>query len=139
MATQNLALVGVANNTAALVTYTHRACDGNNVQYVGTNASDSLAAPRIIDVKLDVKAPGVTGNDRATVSIKRTVLDTDNLPHTGSATIGLSIPRVSQWTQEETVSLLKQIADYLAGVSATVSGQTDTSGFPAKWAEMLIP
>lgn len=139
MATQNLALVGVANNTATLVTYTHRACDGNNVQYVGTNASDSLAAPRIIDVKLDVKAPGVTGNDRASVSIKRTVLDTDNLPHTGSATVSLSIPRVSQWTKEETVSLLKQAADYLAGVSATVSGQTDTSGFPAKWAEMLIP
>lgn len=139
MATQNLALVGVVSNTATLVTYTHRACDGNNVQYVGTNASDSLAAPRIIDVKLDVKAPGVTGNDRASVSIKRTVLDTDNLPHTGSVTVSLSIPRVSQWTKEETVSLLKQAADYLAGVSATVSGQTDTSGFPAKWAEMLIP
>lgn len=139
MATQNLALVGVASNTATLITYTHRACDGNNVQYVGTNASDTLAAPRIIDVKLDVKAPGVTGNDRASVSIKRTVLDTDNLPHTGSVTVSLSIPRVSQWTKEETVSLLKQAADYLAGVSATVSGQTDTSGFPAKWAEMLIP
>lgn len=139
MATQNLALVGVASNTATLVTYTHRACDGNNVQYVGTNTSDSLAAPRIIDVKLDVKAPGVTGNDRASVSIKRTVLDTDNLPHTGSVTVSLSIPRVSQWTKEETVSLLKQAADYLAGVSTTVSGQTDTSGFPAKWAEMLIP
>jgi hypothetical protein len=139
MATQNLALVGVASNTAALVTYTHRACDGNNVQYVGTNADDTLAAPRIIDVKLDVKAPGLTGNDRVAVSIKRTVLDADNLPHTGSVTIQLSMPRVSQWTKENTVSLLKQMADYLGGVSATVSGQTDTSGYPAKWAEMLIP
>lgn len=139
MATQNLALVGVASNTAALVTYTHRACDGNNVQYVGTNADDTLAAPRIIDVKLDVKAPGLTGNDRVAVSIKRTVLDADNLPHTGSATIQLSMPRVSQWTKENTVSLLKQMADYLGGVSAVVSGQTDTSGYPAKWAEMLIP
>lgn len=139
MATQNLALVGVASNTAALVTYTHRACDGNNVQYVGTNADDTLAAPRIIDVKLDVKAPGLTGNDRVAVSIKRTVLDADNLPHTGSVTIQLSMPRVSQWTKENTVSLLKQMADYLGGVSAVVSGQTDTTGYPAKWAEMLIP
>lgn len=139
MATQNLALVGVANSTAALVTYTHRACDGTNVQYVGTNASDTLAAPRLIDVKLDVKAPGISGNDRVSVSLKRTKLDDDNLPHTGSVTISLSIPRVSQWTAEETISLLKQAADYLGGVSATVSGQTDTSGFPAKWAEMLIP
>lgn len=139
MATQNLALVGVANNTAALVTYTHRACDGMNVQYVGTNADDTLAAPRIIDVKLDVKPAGITGNDRVIVSIKQTVLDSDNLPHTGSATLTLSLPRVSQWAAEKTISLLTQIADYAGGASATVSGQTDTSTFPAKWAELLVP
>lgn len=139
MATQSLALVGVANNTAALVTYTHRACNGNDVQYVGTNASDTLAAPRIIDVKLDVKAPGLSGNDRVSVSIKQTVLDSDNLPHTGSVTVSVSVPRVAEWTKEHTISILKQAADYLGGASATVSGQTDTSGFPAKWAEMLIP
>lgn len=139
MATQTLALAGVANSTATAITYTHRACDGNNVQYVGTNDSDTLAAPRLIDVKLDVKAPGITGNDRVNVSIKRTVLDADNLPHTGSVSLTLSIPRVQQWKTEESVSLLKQIADYLGGVSATISGKTDTSGFPALWAEMLIP
>lgn len=139
MATQNLALTGVASSTAALITYTHRACNGKDVQYVGTNAADTLAAPRIIDVKLDVKAPGITGNDRVTVSIKQTVLDADNLPHTGSATLTLSVPRVSQWTEELSISLLKQLADYCGGVHATVSGQTDTSGFPAKWAGMLIP
>lgn len=139
MATQNLALVGVASNTATLITYTHRACNDYSVQYVGTNSGDSLAAPRIIDVKLDVKAPGVTGNDRATVSIKHTVLDSDNLPHTGSATLTLSLPRVAQFTKEYAVSLLKQMGDYLAGVSATAAGQTDTSSFPAKWADMLIP
>lgn len=139
MATQNLALVGVANNTAALVAYTHRACNGNDVQYVGVNADDTLAAPRIIDVKLDVKAPGITGNDRVAVSIKQTVLDKDNLPHTGSVTVSMSVPRVAEWSAEKTISLLKQAADYLGGASVTVSGQTDTSGFPAKWAEMLIP
>lgn len=139
MATTSLALVGVASNTATLITYTHRACDGANVQYVGTNGSDSLAAPRLIDVKLDIKNPGIAGNDRVEVSLKHTVLDADNLPHTGSVTVKLSIPRVAQWTKEFTVSLLKQAADYLAGASATVSGQTDTSGFPAKWAQGLIP
>jgi hypothetical protein len=139
MATQNLALVGVASNTAALVTYTQRACDGKDIQYVGTNTSDTLAAPRIIDVKLDVKAPGLTGNDRIEVSIKHTVLDSENLPHTGSVTVKASMPRVAQWTKELTISLLKQMADYLGGASATVSGQTDTTGFPAKWAECLIP
>jgi len=144
MATQNLALAGAAlDNTAAvvpsLVTYTHRACDGNNVQYVGTNADDTLAAPRIIDVKLDVKAPGLAGNDRVAVSIKQTVLDSDNLPHTGSVTLTLSMPRVAEWTKVKSVSLLKQIADYLGGVHAVISGQTDTTGYPAKWAVMLIP
>lgn len=139
MATSPLALVGVANSTATLVTYTKRACDGPNVQYVGINADDTLAAPRIIDVKLDVKAPGVTGNDRIEVSIKHTVLDSDNLPYTGSVTVKLSMPRVAQWTDEMTVSLLKQAADYLGGASATVSGQTVTTGFPALWAQALIP
>jgi hypothetical protein len=139
MATQNLALVGVASSTAALITYTKRACDGTDIQYVGTNGSDTLAAPRIIDVKLDVKAPGLSGNDRVEVSLKHTVLDAENLPHTGSVTVKLSMPRVAQWTTEHLVSLLKQAADYLGGASATVSGQTDTSGFPAKWAQCLIP
>jgi hypothetical protein len=139
MAASSLALVGVVSSTASLINYTKRANDGMDIQYVGTNAGDSLAAPRIIDVKLDVKAPGVTGNDRIDVSIKHTVLDADNLPHTGSVTVKLSMPRVSNWTNELTVSLLKQAADYLGGASATVSGQTDTSGFPAKWAQALIP
>jgi len=139
MATSPLALVGVVSSTAALITYTKRACDGMDLQYVGTNTGDSLAAPRLIDVKLDIKQPGVSGNDRVEVSIKHTVLDADNLPHTGSVTVKTSIPRVAQWTQEMTVSLLKQAADYLGGASATVSGQTDTSGFPAKWAQGLIP
>jgi hypothetical protein len=110
-----------------------------NAQYVGVNSDDSLAAPRIIDVKLDIKNPGLVGNDRVEVSIKHTVLDANNLPHTGSVTVKVSIPRVSEWDTDKTVSLLKQAADYLAGASATVSGQTDTTGFPAKWAEGLIP
>lgn len=139
MAASSLALVGVVSSTASLINYTKRANDGMDIQYVGTNASDTLAAPRLIDVKLDVKAPGTTGNDRIEVSIKHTVLDSDNLPHTGSVTVKLSMPRVAQWTNEFTVSLLKQAADYLGGASATVSGQTDTSGFPAKWAQALIP
>lgn len=139
MAASSLALVGVVSSTASLINYTKRANDGMDIQYVGTNNGDTLAAPRIIDVKLDVKAPGVTGNDRVDVSIKHTVLDADNLPHTGSVTVKLSMPRVSNWTNELTVSLLKQAADYLGGASATVTGQTDTSGFPAKWAQALIP
>lgn len=139
MAATSLALVGVVNSTASLIKYTHRACDGMNVQYVGNNTGDTLAAPRIIDVKLDVKAPGLAGNDRVNVSIKQTVLDSDNLPHTGSVTVSVSMPRVSEWTAEHTVSLLKQAADYLAGASASVTGQTDTSGFPALWAQALIP
>lgn len=139
MAASSLALVGAASGAASLINYTKRANDGMDIQYVGTNSGDSLAAPRIIDVKLDVKAPGVAGNDRVEVSIKHTVLDADNLPHTGSVTVKLSMPRVSNWTNELTVSLLKQMADYLGGASATVTGQTDTSGFPAKWAQALIP
>lgn len=139
MAAQNLALVGVSSNTETLVTYAQRACNGANIQYVGTNSADSLAAPRLIDVKLDVKSPGVTGNDRVTVSIKHVVLDVDNLPHTGSVTLGISMPRVAEWDREYTVSLLKQMADYLGGVSATVSGQTDTSSFPELWAQARIP
>lgn len=139
MATTSLALVGGTSAVPALVSYTKRACDNYSVQYVGTNTDDSLAAPRLIDVKLDVKSPGTIGNDRVEVSIKWTVLDSDNLPHTGSVTTKLSMPRVAQWTSAHTVSLLKQMADYLGGASATISGQTDTSGFPDSWAKALVP
>lgn len=139
MAAQTLALVGVANSTATVVEYTQRALNGSNVQYIGTNGDDSLAAPRIIDVKLDVKAPGITGNDRVSISLKHVVLDDDNLPHTGSVTATVSLPRVAQWDSNKTASLLKQLADYLAGEAAEVAGKTDTTGFPAMWAEMLIP
>lgn len=139
MAASTLALTGVASSTATVVSYTQRSCKTDGVQYVGVNTSDSLAAPRIIDVKLAVKAPGLSGNDRAEVSLKHTALDADGVPATGSVTVKISVPRISTWNEEMTVSLLKQAADYLGGVHATVSGQTDTSGFPAKWAKMLIP
>lgn len=139
MATTNLALVGVASGAASLVNYTLRSCSENSAQYVGLNSDDSLAAPRLIDVKLAIKSPGMAGNDRVEISFKHVVLDTENLPHTGSATVTLSIPRVTQWTEEKSKSLMKQLADYFAGASATVSGQTDTSTFPGKWAEALIP
>lgn len=139
MAQSTLTLPGVASAAAAPIAYTNRACDGMNVQYVGTNADDSLAAPRIIDVKLAVKNPGIQGNDRVEVSFKHTVLDELNAPHTGSVTVTLSMPRVAEWTAEKAVSLLKQAASYLGGVGASVTGGTDTSGYPAKWAECLIP
>lgn len=139
MALASLALVGAASGAASLINYSLRGNGENYVQYVGLNSDDSLAAPRIIDVKLNIKSPGVQGNDRVEISFKHVVLDSDNLPHTGSATVTLSIPRVAQWTTDHSVSLMKQLADYFGGVSATVSGQTDTSGFPQKWAEALIP
>jgi hypothetical protein len=141
MATQNLALVGVDSTlTASLITYTER--DGyvnSGIEYVGTNSDDTLSAPRLINVKTDMKAPGVIGNDRLNVSIKQVVLDSDNVPWTGSVSATVSIPRTANWTVAHTVSLLKQTADYLAGEAATVSGQTDTSGFPAKWAKLITP
>lgn len=140
MAQSTLALVGVNSSlTAALVNYSTRSLGDRSAEYVGTDLDVSLAAPRIITVKLDIKDPGISGNDRINVSLKQSVLDSNNLASTGSVSVALSIPRVSGWTQAHTVSLLKQAACYLGGAAATVSGQTDTSGFPAKWAEGLIP
>lgn len=140
MATQNLALVGMANGLSAIVSYTIRSCKDNAVQYVGTNADDTLSAPRLLDVKLDIKAPGVVGNDRANVSFKRVVLDENNIPSTGSVTVGISVPRVPEWTVEQTVSMLKQASDYLGGLAnGVIEGQTNTSTFPTSWAQMLIP
>lgn len=140
MAASTLALVGVNSSlTATLITYEKRSCDGSAIQYVGTNDDDTLAAPRLIDVKLDVKNPGMAGNDRVNVSIKQALLDDLGVAHILSFSGQLSIPRIATVTQDKIISLLKQHADYMGGVSATVSGQTDTSGFPADWAKLLIP
>lgn len=140
MALTTLALTGVdSSSTPVLVAYTQRSTGSNSVEYVGTNANDTLSAPRLIDVTLNIKTPGAAGNDRASVSFKDVVLDENDVAATGSVTITLSIPRSAAFTADRAKSLLKQAADYLGGAHATVSGQTDTSGFPAKWAAMLIP
>lgn len=140
MSQSTLALVGVdSTSTASLYHYSLRSAGENSVEYVGTNSSDTLAAPRILTVDLTLKNPGVTGNDRVAISAKQTVLDVANLPYTGSATLSISIPHATQWTAAMTVSLLKQMADYCGGVAAVVTGQTDTSAFPAQLAAGIIP
>ena len=140
MSQSTLALTGVdSTSTASLIQYSLRSAGENSVEYVGTNSTDTLAAPRILQVGLTLKNPGVTGNDRVAISAKQTVLDSLNAPYTGSATLSISIPHATQWTQAMTVSLLKQLADYCGGVAAVVTGQTDTSTFPAKLAAGIIP
>lgn len=140
MSQSTLALVGVDSaSTASLFRYSLRSAGENSVEYVGTNSSDTLAAPRILTVDLTLKNPGVAGNDRVAISAKQTVLDAANLPYTGSATLSISIPHATQWTAAMTVSLLKQLADYCGGVAAVVTGQTDTSAFPAELAAGIIP
>lgn len=140
MATQNLALVGADSTLAPVViNYSLRSQSGYKWEYVGTNTDDSLAAPRLITNSFDIKAPGVQGNDRVHSNLRQVILDSENLPHTGSCTIQLSIPRTSGWTVAHTVSLLKQAADYLAGVSASAEGSTPTEGFPELWASLIAP
>lgn len=140
MATQNLALVGADSTLApVIVNYTLRSQSGNKWEYVGVNSDDSLAAPRLITNSFDIKAPGVVGNDRVHSNIRRVVLDSENLPHTGSTSTQISIPRTPAWTVADTVSLLKQQAHYLAGVAAAIEGATDTAGFPELWAAMIAP
>lgn len=140
MAQSTLTLPNGNGSTATGVSYEVRGASDMTVQYVGNNAGDSLAAPRIFDVKLDIKAPGVTGNDRVYISAKQVVLDSDNLPHTGSVSVTVSIPRVQQWTAAHTTSLLAQVASYIGGfVNNNVSGSTPTTGFPADIAAGLIP
>lgn len=139
MATVNLALPGVANNTATLINYTLRSCNDNSVHYVGTNATDTLAAPRLIDVKLSPKAPGVVGNDRVNVSFKQVKLDENNVPGTSSVSTTVSISRNPSFVAEDIVSLLRQSAAYMNGVATALEGQTDVSGFAALWAKLLIP
>jgi hypothetical protein len=140
MAQSTLKLPNAYGSSAAGITYIIRDSQDRKVQYVGNNTGDSLAAPRIFDVQLDIKAPGVTGNDRVYVSAKQVVLDSDNLPHTGSVSVTVSIPRVQQWTAAHTTSLLSQIASYIGGfVNSNVTGSTDTTGNPDKIASGIVP
>jgi hypothetical protein len=140
MAQSTLSLPNATGAAATGITYEIRDASERKVQYVGNNTGDSLAAPRIIDVQLDIKAPGVIGNDRVYVSAKQVVLDSDNLPHTGSVSVTVSMPRVQQWTAAHTTSLLAQISSYIGGyVNSSATGTTNTAGFPDKIASGLVP
>lgn len=140
MAQSTLTLPNGNGSSATGISYEVRGASDMTVQYVGNNTGDSLAAPRIFDVKLDIKSPGVTGNDRVYISAKQVVLDSDNLPHTGSVSVTVSIPRVQQWTAALTTSLLAQVASYIGGyTNSNVSGATVTTSFPADIAAGLIP
>lgn len=140
MAQSTLKLPNAYGSSATGITYEIRDAQDRKVQYVGNNTGDSLAAPRIFDVQLDIKAPGVVGNDRVYVSAKQVVLDSDNLPHTGSVSVTVSMPRVQQWTAAHTTSLLTQVASYIGGfVNSNVASSTDTTGYPAKIASGIVP
>lgn len=141
MAQTSLALVGVNSSlTAALYPYTLRSQNGNAIQYVGTSANLSLAAPELLDVKFTLKQPGVIGSDRVNCNFRKVVLNEDtSVPSTGSTSVQISIPRDEAWQKWMTVSQLKQAAHYLAGVAATIEGATDTSGFPSEWAGLIFP
>lgn len=140
MAASTLALVGVdSTSTASLVSYDMRSSNSSAIQYVGIGNGSTLAEPRLIDVKLDIKGIGATGNDRANISIKHVVQDKDANTFVGSVSATLSLPRTPEWTPAMTVSLLKQLADYLGGESENVVGKTTTSGFPVRWAQLIVP
>lgn len=142
MAQSTLSLVGADSSLSpALRPYSQRSAGDRSVEYVGTGSDDSLVEPRSLVVSLDVKNPGVAGNNRVNWVFKKTKINaTTGLPVTGSISPkGLSIPIDSAWTVADTVDLLKQMACYCGGVAASLSGATDTSGFPASIAKMLLP
>lgn len=134
MATTPLVLLDTA---ATAVTYVTRSTNGNSMQYV--NSGSSLSTPNTIDVKLEPKGAGVTGNDRFNISIKQSVLDGDNTPFTGSVSLTVSIPKCTQWTEAMTQALIYQMAGYLGRQASGTAGSISTAGFPVSMSKLLIP
>lgn len=134
MATTPLVLLDTA---ATAVTYVTRSTNGNSMQYV--NSSSSLSVPNTIDIKLEPKGAGVTGNDRFNISIKQSVLDGDNTPFTGSVSLTVSIPKCTQWTEAMTKALIYQMAGYLGRQAAGTAGSIATATFPDSMSKLLIP
>lgn len=134
MATTPLVLLDTASTA---VTYVTRSTNGNSMQYI--NQAASLSIPNTIDIKLEPKGAGVTGNDRFNISIKQSVLDSDNTPFTGSVSLTVSIPKCSQWTEVMTKALIRQMMGYLGGQTSVVAGCAVTTAFPDSMSKLLMP
>lgn len=134
MATTPLVLLDTASTA---VTYVTRSTNGNSMQYI--NQAATLSVPNTIDIKLEPKGAGVTGNDRFNISIKQSVLDSDNTPFTGSVSLTVSIPKCSQWTEAMTKALIRQMMGYLGGQASVVAGCTVTTAFPDNVSKLLMP
>lgn len=139
-----MALVLYAAGSAANHSYDVRSTGQTRVEMVETTTG-SLANPMTVVQTLTLKGPGLTGNDRYNVSIRRNVTDSaTSMPHTGSISTQLSIPRTNAWSVNYTLDMMSEMASFLGackayGASGTVvSGCTDTSGFPNKIAAGLF-
>lgn len=139
-----MALVLYAAGSAANHSYDVRSTGQTRVEMVETTTG-TLADPMTIVQTLTLKGPGLKGNDRYNVSIRRNVTDTaTSEPYTGSISAQISIPRTSAWTANLSKDLMSEMASFLGackayGASGTVvSGCTDTSNFPTSIAAGLF-
>jgi hypothetical protein len=139
-----MALALYAAGSSSVHSYVPRSTGAQKVEMV-ENTVGTLANPLVLTQSLTLKGPGITGNDRFAVSIRKNVTNsTSGLPFTGSITTQMSIPKDTSWVENDSKDLMSEMACFLGAVKAygangTVpSGATDTSSFPAGIAKMLF-
>jgi hypothetical protein len=139
-----MSLVLYAAGNTANRTYDVRSRGSDRIELVETTTG-TLANPEVIVQTINLKAPGSAGNDRCNVSIRKNKTNSStNMPMTGSITIQVSIPKDPTWDDNDTKDLLSQGASIIGAAGAygtsgaPVSGCTDTSGYPTKFAKMLF-
>lgn len=94
------------------VTYSLQGTSQSEASYI--DATSSLSAPRIVKVSHSLKAIGAQGSDRHTAIAQAVVLDTNNVPHTISASLTWTIPRASVATDTLSKDVLAALVNYLA-------------------------
>lgn len=134
MATSPIVLL---NSATTVESFTLRSQNGNSEQYLG--ATSTLAAPELLDFKMEPKGAGITGNDRYLFSLKKALLDSDNMAQISSVTVQCSWSKAPVWTDAERIKLIYIVGSLLGRQAGTeVAGCTNCSGFPSNFAKLLF-
>lgn len=114
----------VNNDAAAAKTFTLQSQDLKSAGYI--DMSSTLMEPVLGVISHDIKPTGSSGSDRHSVSFKIVKLDSNNVAHTISASMTLTVPRATVITDTMVQDVRAFLVNYLtnANVAKLIDGVT---------------
>lgn len=126
MASSTIELTGI-NGIAT--TFTWQNSDGLKTTYIDTLST--LTEPHLLIVDHSVKAAGATGNDRHSVKVSRTKLDSNGKTQTTSVTLSWSVARGNAFSDTDAMQILSEGVAYLLASSAQATASYNNTRMAA--------